>query len=183
MQNKGLVKTIAVALVLICCFYLSFGFVTKHYNDKAAAMGEEAGQECLDSIKNTKVFPFPGDGIFSWYTYKQCQEMEIGLGLDLKGGMNVIMEVSVPDVVDVLADHKQDPAYLKSLAEAKKDEETSQDDFISLFINRWKQNAQGRNLAEIFATQQMKGKVSTQSTDAEIESVLRAGGVRQSLAA
>ena len=174
MQNKGLVKTIAVALVLICCFYLSFGFVTKHYNDKAAAMGEEAGQEFLDSIKNTKVFPFPGDGIFSWYTYKQCQEMEIGLGLDLKGGMNVIMEVSVPDVVDVLADHKQDPAYLKSLAEAKKDEETSQDDFISLFINRWKQNAQGRNLAEIFATQQMKGKVSTQSTDAEIESVLRA---------
>ena len=174
MQNKGLVKTIAVALVLICCFYLSFGLVTKHYNDKAAAMGEEAGKEFLDSIKNMKVYPFPGDGILSWYTFKQCQEMEIGLGLDLKGGMNVIMEVSVPDVIDVLADHKQDATYQKSLAEAKKDEETSQDDFISLFINRWKQNAQGRGLAEIFATQQMKGKVSTQSSDSEIESALRA---------
>ena len=167
MQNKGLVKTIAVALVLICCFYLSFGFVTKYYNDKALAMGEEAGQEYLDSLKNEKVY-------LGIYTLKQCQEMEIGLGLDLKGGMNVIMEVSVPDVIDVLADHKQDAAYQKSLAEAKKDEETSQDDFISLFINRWKQNAQGRMLREIFATQQMKGKVSTQSTDAEVESALRA---------
>ena len=167
MQNKGLVKTIAVALVLVCCFYLSFGFVTKHYTDKAAAMGEEAGQEYLDSLKNEKVY-------LGVYTLKQCQEMEIGLGLDLKGGMNVIMEVSVPDVIDVLADHKQDAAYQKSLSEAKKDEETSQDDFISLFINRWKQNAQGRSLREIFATQQMKGKVSTQSTDAEVESALRA---------
>ncbi len=166
MQNKGLVKTIAVALVLVCCFYLSFGLVTKHYNDKAMAMGE-AGQEFLDSMKNEKVY-------LGVYTLKQCQEMEIGLGLDLKGGMNVIMEVSVPDVVDVLADHKQDAAYLKSMAEAKKDEEKSQDDFISLFINRWKQNAQGRGLAEIFATQQMKGKVSTQSTDSEIENALRA---------
>ena len=167
MQNKGLVKTIAVALVLVCCFYLSFGFVTKHYADKAAAMGEEAGQEYLDSLKNEKVY-------LGVYTLKQCQEMEIGLGLDLKGGMNVIMEVSVPDVVDVLADHKQDAAYQKSMAEAKKDEETSQDDFISLFINRWKQNADGRALREIFATQQMKGKVSTQSSDAEVESALRA---------
>ena len=152
--------------MLLCCFYLSFGLVTKHYKDKAEAMGTEAGQEYLDSMKNEKVY-------LGVYTLKQCQEMEIGLGLDLKGGMNVIMEVSVPDVVDVLADHKQDAAYQKSLAEAKKDEETSQDDFISLFINRWKQNAQGRGLAEIFATQQMKGKVSTQSTDAEIEAALR----------
>ena len=167
MQNKGLVKTIAVALVLICCFYLSFGFVTSHYNSKAAAMSEEEGMEYLDSIKNEKVY-------LGIYTLKQCQEMEIGLGLDLKGGMNVILEVSVPDVIDVLADHKQDAAYQKTLAEAKMDEQTSQDDFISLFINRWKQNAQGRSLAEIFATQQMKGKVSTQSTDAEIETALRA---------
>ncbi len=166
MQNKGLVKTIAAALFLICCFYLSFGFVTKYYSDKAAAMGEEAGQEYLDSLKNEKVY-------LGIYSLKQCQEMEIGLGLDLKGGMNVIMEVSVPDVIDLLADHKQDAAYKKSMEEARKDEETSQDDFISLFINRWKQNGQGRPLAAIFATQQMKGKVSTQSTDSEVESALR----------
>ena len=100
--------------------------------------------------------------------------MEIGLGLDLKGGMNVILEVSVPDVVDVLADHKTDAAYKKSMEEAKKEEETSQDDFISLFIKAWKKNSNGRPLAAVFATQQMKGKVSTQSTDSEVESALRA---------
>ena len=167
MQNKGIVKIIAAALVFVCCFYLSFGFVTSHFESKAAAMDPEAGQEYLDSLKNEKVY-------LGIYSLKQCREMEIGLGLDLKGGMNVILEVSVPDVVDVLADHKQDAAYQKSLAEAKKDEETSQDDFISLFINRWKQNGEGKPLASIFATQQMKGKVSTQSTDAEVENALRA---------
>ena len=173
MQNKGIVKFIATVLILVCCFYLSFSFVTRHYESKAAAMGEVAGQEYLDSIMNEKVYPFPGTGMFSWYTFKQCREMEIGLGLDLKGGMNVILEVSVPDVVDVLADHKQDAAYKKSLEEAKKEEETSQDDFISLFIKAWKKNGNGRPLASIFATQQMKGKVSTQSSDSEVESALR----------
>ena len=130
-------------------------------------MSEEAGQEYLDSIMNEKVYC----GI---YSFKQCREMEIGLGLDLKGGMNVILEVSVPDVVDVLADHKSDAAYKKSMEEAKKEEETSQSDFISLFIKYWKQNSNGRPLAAVFATQQMKGKVSTNSTDAEVERALRA---------
>ena len=167
MQNKGIVKFIAVLLVLVCCFYLSFSFVTRHYESKAAAMGEKAGQEYLDSINNEKVYM----GI---YSLKQCREMEIGLGLDLKGGMNVILEVSVPDVIDVLADHKTDAAYRKSMEQAKKEEETSQDDFISLFIKYWKQNSNGRPLAAIFATQQMKGKVSTQSTDSEVENALRA---------
>ena len=167
MQNKGIVKFIAIVLILVCCFYLSFSFVTRYHENKAAAMGEEAGQEYLDSIMNEKVYC----GI---YSFKQCREMEIGLGLDLKGGMNVILEVSVPDVVDVLADHKNDATYKKSMEQAKKEEETSQDDFISLFIKYWKQNANGRPLAAIFATQQMKGKVSTSSTDSEVESALRA---------
>ena len=166
MQNKGIVKVIAVLLVLVCCFYLSFSFVTRHYESKAAAMGEEAGAEYLDSINNEKVFM----GI---YSLKQCREMEIGLGLDLKGGMNVILEVSVPDVVDVLADHKTDAAYKKAMELAKKEEETSQDDFVSLFVKYWKQEGQGRPLAAIFATQQMKGKVSTSSTDAEVERAIR----------
>ena len=166
MQNKGIVKVIAVLLMLVCCFYLSFSFVTRHYESKAAAMGEEAGAEYLDSINNEKVY-------MGVYSLKQCREMEIGLGLDLKGGMNVILEVSVPDVVDVLADHKQDAAYKKAMELAKKDEETSQNDFISLFVKYWKQEGNGRPLAAIFATQQMKGKVSTQSTDAEVEAALR----------
>ncbi|MBO6018148.1 MAG: protein translocase subunit SecDF [Prevotella sp.] len=167
MQNKGIVKFIALLLILVCCFYLSFSFVTRHYESKAAAMGEEAGQEYLDSIKNEKVY-------LGLYSLKQCREMEIGLGLDLKGGMNVILEVSVPDVVDVLADHKQDAAYKKSMEQAKKEEETSQADFISLFVKYWKQNSNGRPLAAIFATQQMKGKVSTSSSDSEVERALRA---------
>ena len=167
MQNKGIVKFIAVLLILVCCFYLSFSFVTRHYESKAAAMGEEAGAEYLDSIKNEKVYM----GI---YSLKQCREMEIGLGLDLKGGMNVILEVSVPDVVDVLADHKTDAAYKKAMELAKKEEETSQADFVSLFVKYWKQEGNGRPLAAIFATQQMKGKVSTQSSDSEVESAIRA---------
>ena len=167
MQNKGIVKFIALVLILVCCFYLSFSFVTRYHENKAAAMTEEAGQEYLDSIMNEKVYC----GI---YSFKQCRELEMGLGLDLKGGMNVILEVSVPDVVDVLADHKTDAAYKKSMEEAKKEEETSQNDFISLFIKYWKQNSNGRPLAAVFATQQMKGKVSTNSTDAEVERALRA---------
>lgn len=167
MQNKGIVKFITLLLVLVCIFYLSFSFVTRHYENKAAAMGEEAGQEYLDSIMNEKVY-------LGIYSLKQCREMEIGLGLDLKGGMNVVLEVSVPDVISVLADHKTDPAFVKSMNEAKQEEETSQDNFISLFVKSYHKNAPGHRLAEIFATQQMKGKVSTQSTDAEVERALRA---------
>ncbi len=167
MQNKGIVKFIAIVLILVCCFYLSFSFVTRYHESKAKAMSEEAGQEYLDSIMNEKVYC----GI---YSFKQCREMEIGLGLDLKGGMNVILEVSVPDVIDVLADHKTDAAYKKSMEEAKKEEETSQDDFISLFVKYWKKNSNGRPLAAVFATQQMKGKVSTQSSDDDVERALRA---------
>ena len=114
MQNKGIVKFIALILILVCVFYLSFSFVTRHYENKAAAMGEEAGQEYLDSIMNEKVY-------LGAYSLKQCREMEIGLGLDLKGGMNVILEVSVPDVVAVLADHKTDAAFTKSMEQAKKE--------------------------------------------------------------
>ncbi len=167
MQNKGIVKFVALVLMLVCIFYLSFSFVTRYHENKAAAMTEEQGQEYLDSIMNEKVYC----GI---YSFKQCREMEIGLGLDLKGGMNVILEVSVPDVVDVLADHKTDAAYQKAMEEAKKEEETSQEDFISLFIKHWKKDNSGRPLAAIFATQQMKGKVSTSSSDAEVERALRA---------
>ncbi len=166
MQNKGIVKFIALALVLVCIFYLSFSFVTRHHESKAEALGEEAGQEYLDSIMNEKVY-------LGIYTLKECREMEIGLGLDLKGGMNVVLEVSVPDVLSVLADHKTDEAFVKSMEEAKREEETSQDDFISLFVKSYRKNAPGHRLAEIFATQQMKGKVSTQSTDAEVERALR----------
>ena len=171
MQNKGIVKFIAVALILVCCFYLSFSFVTKYHEGKAEALtaqaGEEAGQAYLDSVSSTNIW-------FWAYNLKECREMEIGLGLDLKGGMNVILEVSVPDIIDVLADHKKDEGYRKAWEMAKKDEEESQSDYISLFYDRWKQTGNGRPLAAIFATQQMKNSVNTKSTDEEVLKALRA---------
>ena len=163
MQNKGIVLVTAVLLTLASIFYLSFSVATSYYDGQAAKIKDPiAQQDYKDSVKYLGI-----------YSYQNCLETQIGLGLDLKGGMNVILEISVPDVVEVLADHKTDAAFVKSMQEAKKEEETSQTDFISLFINRFKANAPGRRLAEIFATQQLKGKVSTQSTDAEVEKALR----------
>ena len=165
MQNKGFVKVFAFALTLVCLFYLSFSFVTRHHMAKAAE-DPKGETHYLDSMQNEKVY-------LGAYTLKQCREMEIGLGLDLKGGMNVILEVSVPDVVKALADHKSDEAFNKALAEAAKQSITSQEDFITLFVREYKNQAPQGTLAELFATQQLKDKVNTRSTDAEVEKVLR----------
>ncbi len=166
MQNKGFVKVIAVLLTVVCAFYLSFTFVTSHHEKKAA---QYAGGESvyIDSIMNKKVY-------LGVYTYKQAREMGIGLGLDLKGGMNVILEVSVPDVVKALADHKTDEAFVNAVANASKQAASSNSDFITLFIKEYKNQKPDGTLAELFATQQLKDKVNTKSTDAEVEAVLRA---------
>ena len=165
MQNKGFVKVFAVLLTLACAFYLSFSFVTRYQMNKAAE-DPKGSAHYLDSIQNQKVW-------LGIYTLKQCREMEIGLGLDLKGGMNVILEVSVPDVVKALADNKPDEAFNKAVAEAAKLQINSQEDFIALFIREYKKLAPEGKLAELFATQQLKDKVNTRSTDAEVEKVLR----------
>ena len=163
MQNKGIVIVTAVLLALASIFYLSFSVATSYYDGQAAKIKDPiAQQDYKDSVKYLGV-----------YSDQKCLETQIGLGLDLKGGMNVILEFSVPDVVDVLADHKTDAAYVKSMEQAKKEEETSQSDFISLFIKYYHQNAPGKPLASVFATQQLKGKVSTQSSDSEVEKALR----------
>ena len=165
MQNKGFVKVFAVLLTLACVFYLSFSFVTRYQMNKAAEDPKGAAHY-LDSMQNQKVW-------LGVYTLKQCREMEIGLGLDLKGGMNVILEVSVPDVVRTLADHKTDEAFNKAVDEAAKQQVTSQEDFVTLFVREYKKLAPEGKLAELFATQQLKDKVNTRSTDAQVEAVLR----------
>ena len=165
MQNKGFVKVFAILLTLVCVFYLSFSFVTRYHMNKAAE-DPKGETHYLDSMMNKKVW-------LGSYTLKQCREMEIGLGLDLKGGMNVILEVSVPDVVKALADNKPNEAFNKALAEAAKLQVTSQDDFITLFVREYKKLVPDGKLAELFATQQLKDKVNTRSTDAEVEKVLR----------
>ena len=163
MQNKGIVITTAVLLTLVCLFYLSFPVATKYYDSKATELKDPiAQQDYKDSVKYLGI-----------YSYQKCLETQIGLGLDLKGGMNVILEISVPDVVENLADHKTDPAFTKSMNEARKEQMTSQDDFVTLFINAYHKNAPGHNLAEVFATQQLQGKVSPTSTDKEVEKVIR----------
>ena len=164
MQNKGFVKVFAILLALVCVFYLSFSFVTRYHMDRAAEdlKGE---QHYLDSVQNKKVWLWA-------YTLKQCREMEIGLGLDLKGGMNVILEVSVPDVVKALADNKPDEKFNQAVAEAARQQITSQEDFITLFVREYKKLAPEGKLAELFATQQLKEKVNTRSTDAEVIRVL-----------
>ena len=169
MQNKGFVRVFAILLTLVCVFYLSFSFVTRHYTNKAKefAKGDvKVEQDYLDSLANEKVF-------FGNWTLKQCREMEISLGLDLKGGMNVILEVSVPDVIKALADNKPDEAFNQALANAAKQAISSQDDVITLFVREYHKIAPDARLSELFATQQLKDKVNQKTSDAEVEKVLR----------
>ncbi len=172
MQNKGFVKVFAVLLTLVCLFYLSFSVVTNHFESKAEQLAQTEGQEAadryLDSLLNHKVY-------CNVWTLKECREMGIGLGLDLKGGMNVILEVSVPDVVKALADHKEetDENFRKAVEQATSEAANSQSDFITLFIKDYKALEPNKALAELFATQQLRDKVTTKSTDKEVEKVLR----------
>ena len=164
MQNKGIVIATAVLLTLASIFYLSFSVATSYYDKQAAKLEtEEAQQDYKDSVKYLGI-----------YTYQKCLETQIGLGLDLKGGMNVILEVSVPDVLETLSEHNTTEGFVKAMKAAKAEEETSQKDFITLFIKHYKQTAAGHTLAEVFATQSLQGKVSPNSSDEEVEKVLRA---------
>jgi SecD/SecF fusion protein len=173
MQNKGFVRFIAVMLTLVCVFYLSFSVFTnmcdKEYQEKVLTEGQEAADRYLDSLNTHDVF------LGSW-NLKECREMGIGLGLDLKGGMNVILEVSVPDVIKALADHKEetDETFRTAVEKSAKEATESQSDFITLFVKNFKQMAPERSLAELFATQQLRDKVNPKSTDKEIENILRA---------
>ncbi len=169
MQNKGIVRFFAIALTLVCIFYLSFSVVTNYYENKAKKIAngdERVEQAYLDSLANEKVY-------FGNWTLKDCRETAIGLGLDLKGGMNVILEVSVPDVIKTLADNKTDEAFNTAINNAAKQAVNSQEDVISLFIREYRQLAPGQPLSGLFATQQLRGRVDQKSTDAQVESVLR----------
>ncbi len=168
MQNKGFVKIFAVLLTLICCFYLSFSFVTGYYNGKAAdyAAGDAAKESLyLDSLNTQKVW--------MGYTLKECREKEISLGLDLKGGMNVVLELSVADVIRSLSDNNQDENFNKALDLAYARQATSQSDFIDLFVEEYRNLDSSARLAAIFSTFELKDKITPQSSDAEVVTVLR----------
>jgi len=168
MQNKGFVKVFAVLLTLVCLFYLSFSFVTRHYNSMAAtyANGDPLKESSyLDSLSTQKVW--------LGYTLKQCREMEISLGLDLKGGMNVILELNVPDVIRSLSNNNQDENFNKALDLAYQNQGKSQLDFIDLFAEEYKKLDNGARLSAIFSTFELKDKITPKSSDAQVIAVLK----------
>ena len=168
MQNKGLVITLAVCLALVSSFYLSFSFVTKYHDNKAVeyAQGDIAmQQQYLDSIASEKVW--------FGYTLKECREKEINLGLDLKGGMNVTMEVSVKDILNVLSGHSNAEIYTQAIAEADKKQEASGDDYLTLFFESFEQIDKNAKLASIFSTAELKGKVALDASNEDVKTVIR----------
>lgn len=170
MQNKGFVKLIAVLLTLICLFYFSFSWVTQKYTKRAdqiaAVRGEDAAKAYLDSMRNQKVY-------MGWKTLAECEKLQIGLGLDLKGGVSFLLEVSVPDMVTEYAGSKaSDPAFQKLVAEAKAQSSRMGTDFVDVFIAKY-QAAHGANqLGAIFSERMASDGISYQSTDAQVKSAL-----------
>lgn len=168
MQNKGLVITLAVCLALVSAFYLSFSFVTMHYDKKAVEYGQgDDAKEFFykDSIASQKVW--------FGYTLKQCREKEINLGLDLKGGMNVTMEVSVPDILRALSGYNTSETFNQAIAMAQEKQKKSSSDFLSLFFESFYEIDPNAQLASVFSTFELKDKVTLNSTNSEVESVIR----------
>jgi SecD/SecF fusion protein len=179
MQNKGFIKVIAGALILVCIFYLSFSFVTKHYENKAVeyAQGDiQKEYQYLDSLSSVKVWqiwPFSKIWPNSGYSLKECREQEISLGLDLKGGMNVILEISVPDILRSLANDDKSENFNKAMAIAIKRQESSQTDFLTLFEQAYTEVDPNARLASIFSTYALKDKISLSSSNKDVMKVLR----------
>ena len=168
MQNKGVITVFAVLLTLVCIFYLSFTFATNSYYKKAkeyAAGDQMKESQYLDSLSTEK--------IWLGYTLKKSRTMELNLGLDLKGGMSVIMELSVADVLKSLANHNPDPTFNQALANAGERRLKTNKDYISLFTEEYRKLDPGARLSAIFSTFELKDKITPQSSDAQVESVLR----------
>ena len=168
MQNKGLVITLAVCLALVSAFYLSFSVVTNHYDNKAAeyAQGDDAKEyQYLDSVA--------GEKVWFGYTLKECREKEINLGLDLKGGMNVTMEVSVSDIIRALSGYNTTENFNQAIAKAQEKQKTSGADFLTLFFESFYELDPNAQLASVFSTFELRDKVSLNSTNQEVESVVR----------
>ena len=170
MQNKGFVTVFAWILALVCAFYISFSFVVRHHENKAEAYAEATGNSAkyyLDSISTEQVW--------FGYTFKQAQEMQIGLGLDLKGGMNVILEISVADVLKSLAaENGQNATFVAALEKTQgAGEVISGDDFVDAFAKNFKSVDPTANLADVFSTYQLKEKIKKNTSDSEVISIIK----------
>ena len=169
MQNKGLVRLFAIALALVCIFYLSFSFVTGHYNNQAKeyAKGDKLKEfNYLDSVASTKVW--------LGYTLKECREKEINLGLDLKGGMNVTLEVSEADILRSLSDFSTNSNFNLALVNAVELQKTnSQKAYIDLFVESYTKLDPNAKLATIFSTFELKDKISLTTSNSDVIKVLK----------
>ena len=179
MQTKGFIRVLTYALILICLFYLSFTIVSNHYQNKAeqkalATAGiksadtsnekyKAALNEYLDSLANEKVY-------LGYYTFQQVREKELGLGLDLKGGMNVTLQISVPDILRALANNNPDKKFNQAIDNVSKNQ-TAQDDFVGSFCKEYKKLAPEGNLAQIFrGIDRIKEKPN--ANDREVQNIL-----------
>ncbi len=167
MQNKGFVKLFSVLLLLVCLYYLSFTVVTNYHENKAEKLagGDSAIEtEYLDSIA--------GEKIWFGYTFKQCREKELNLGLDLKGGMNVTLEVSIPDILNVLSGYNTSENFKLAIENAKQRQHNSQEDFLVLFYDEFKKIDPNAQLSTIFSTFNLKDRIQLTSTNDEVIKVL-----------
>ena len=178
MQSKGAIKLLAVLLALACVYQLSFTFKTRSVEKKASEYAAqfpldqqgEAEQHYLDSVQNLGVYNLG----FKKFTYKECKEKELNLGLDLKGGMNVMLEVQVEDVVKALAgDSQHDPAFVGAIAEANAAlKDGTSKDYISDFVKAYQRLSNGGSLAAIFVSPDRKD-ITLESSDADVEKILK----------
>ena len=172
MQNKGALKFLAIALAIACAYQLSFTFVTRHIEKKAAeyAAGDAVKeQNYIDSIKSQTVYNLG----FVKFNYKQCKDKEINLGLDLRGGMNVMLEISVEDVVRALSNDSKDPAFNQALKDASEAQKNSTSDYITLFAQAYDKVSNGGRLSYIFNTPELREQITPNSSNADVIKVLR----------
>ncbi len=174
MQNKGAIRLFAILLVLVSLYQLMFTFVTRGVESDAKEIsGGDPNKEFayLDSIKNETVYNFLLGA--RKYTYQECKEREINFGLDLKGGMNLILEVKVADVIKALSNYNTDETFLKALKAAEEAEKSSSEDFINLFVKAFEEIDPNAQLATIFNTVELKERVSYNSTNEEVKKVIK----------
>ena len=190
MQSKGAIRFVTICLLLACLWQLSFTLVTSIQNRKAQQRAEQVAQKVdlaavpeadrafyLDSIRKIESRRYTdsisGEKVYLGYTFKEVQNQEINLGLDLKGGMNVMLQVQLEDLVRALAGNDQSPQFLQALSLAKERSVNSQSDFITLFGDAWKEVSGGMRLAQIFGTYEMRDRIKPESTDEQVLSVIK----------
>lgn len=172
MQNKGALKLLAIVLAIACAYQLSFTFVTQRVEKKAekyAAGNAEKEQNYLDSMKSQTVYNLG----FIKFNYKECKDKEVNLGLDLRGGMNIMLEISVEDVVRALSQDSKDPIFNQALAEASQAQKNSSADYITLFSEAYERLSNGGRLSYIFSNEAMGSDINPNSTNADVIRVLR----------